>query len=65
MVCTAYRAEAKLYSEYYGEVNDFNRKGGGVCSENLLPPQAPAVYKDRATPWNAVEKAERGKEAQL
>lgn len=54
-----------MYSEYYGEVNGFNRKGGGVCSENLLPPQAPAVYKDRATPWNAVEKAERGKEAQL
>ena len=28
-------------------------------------PQAPAEYQDRATLWNAVEKAERGKKAQL
>ena len=36
-----------------------------VCTGILLPPQAPAEYKDRATLWNAVEKAERGKKAQL
>ena len=36
-----------------------------VCSDVLLPPQAPAEYQDRATLWNAVEKAERGKKAQL
>ena len=36
-----------------------------VCTDILLPPQAPAEYQDRATLWNAVEKAERGKKSQL
>nr|WP_326208667.1 MobQ family relaxase [uncultured Oscillibacter sp.] len=61
----AYRAGEKLYSEYYGEVSDYTHKGGVVCTDILLPPQAPVEYKDRATLWNAVEKAERGKKAQL
>ena len=61
----AYRAGEKLYSEYYGEVSDYTRKGGVICSEVFLPPQAPAEYQDRATLWNAVERAERGKKAQL
>ena len=60
-----YRAREKLYSEYYGEVSDYTHKGGVVCTDILLPPQAPAEYKDRAILWNAVEKAERGKKAQL
>jgi len=61
----AYRAGEKLYSEYYGEVSDYTHKGGILHSEIFLPPQAPAEYQDRATLWNAVEKAERGKKAQL
>lgn len=61
----AYRAGEKLFSEYYGEVSDFTKKRGVIHSEILLPPQAPAEYRDRATLWNAVEKAERGKKAQL
>ncbi len=36
-----------------------------ICSDILLPPQAPPEYQDRQTLWNAVEKAERGKDAQL
>jgi len=61
----AYRAGEKLFSEYYGEVSDYTHKGGVVCKDILLPPQAPAEYQDRATLWNAVEKVERGKKAQL
>ena len=61
----AYRAGEKLFSEYYGEVSDYTKKRGVIHSEILLPPQAPAEYQDRATLWNAVEKAERGKKAQL
>ena len=61
----AYRAGEKLHSEYYGETSDFTHKGGVVCTDIFLPPQAPAEYQDRATLWNAVEKAERGKKAQL
>ena len=46
----AYRAGEKLYSEYYGEISDYTHKGGVVCTDILLPPQAPAEYQDRATP---------------
>ena len=65
VACAAYRAGEKIYSEYYGEISDFTRKGGVICTDILLPPQAPAKYQDRATLWNSVEKAERGKKAQL
>ena len=61
----AYRAGEKLYSEYYGENSDYTNKGGVICSEILLPDHAPREYTDRQTLWNAVEKAERGKNAQL
>ena len=61
----AYRSGEKLYSEYYGEYSDYTRKSGVICSEILLPPHAPPEYADRPTLWNAVEKAERGKNAQL
>jgi len=61
----AYRAGEKLYSEYYGETSDYTNKGGVICSEILLPDHAPREYADRQTLWNAVEKAERGKKAQL
>ena len=63
--CAAYRAGEKLYSEYYGLVSDYTRKGGVVHSEILLPPHAPREYADRQTLWNAVEEAERNKNAQL
>ena len=61
----AYRSGEKLHSEYYGEDSDYTRKGGVICSEILLPPHAPPVYANRETLWNAVEKVERGKKAQL
>ena len=61
----AYRAGKKLYSEYYGLDSDYTRKGGVVYSEILLPPHAPREYADRQTLWNAVEEAERNKNAQL
>ena len=61
----AYRAGERLYSEYYGEYSDYTRKGGVICSDILLPSHAPPEYADRQTLWNAMEKAERGKNAQL
>ena len=61
----AYRAGEKLYSEYYGETNDYTRKGGVIHTEILLPPHAPDIYRDRATLWNAVEKSEKHPKAQL
>ena len=65
MAAAAYRAGEKLHSKYYGEDSDYTRKGGAICSEILLPSHAPPEYADRETLWNAVEKAERGKKAQL
>lgn len=61
----AYRSGERLYSEYYGEYSDYTRKGGVICSDILLPSHVPKEYADRQTLWNAVEKAERGKTAQL
>ena len=65
VAAAAYRAGEKLHSEYYGEDSDYTRKGGVICSEILLPSHAPPEYADRETLWNAVEKAERGRKAQL
>ena len=65
MASAAYRAGEKLHSEYYGEDSDYTNKGGVICSEILLPPHAPREYVDRETLWNAVEKVEKGKKAQL
>ena len=65
IAAAAYRAGEKLYSEYYGETNDFTRKGGVLHTEILLPPNALQSYADRQTLWNAVEKAEKNKRAQL
>ena len=63
--CAAYRAGERLYSEYYGLVSDYTHKGGVVHTEIMLPPHAPREYADRQTLWNAVEEAERNKNAQL
>ena len=65
VAAAAYRSGEKLHSEYYGEDSDYTRKGGVICSEILLPPHAPPSFSDRETLWNAVEKVERGKKAQL
>lgn len=63
--CAAYRAGERLYSEYYGLVSDYTLKGGVVHTEIMLPPHAPREYADRQTLWNAVEEAERNRNAQL
>ena len=65
IAAAAYRAGEKLYSEYYRETPDYTNKHGVICSEILLPAHAPREYVDRQILWNAVEKAERGKNAQL
>ena len=65
IAAAAYRSGEKLHSEYYGETSDYTNKHGVICSEILLPDHAPREYADRQTLWNAVEKAERGKNAQL
>ena len=65
MASAAYRVGEKLHSEYYGEDSDYTNKGGVIYTEIFLPPHAPREYADRETLWNAVEKVEKGKKAQL
>nr|WP_287715490.1 MobQ family relaxase [Blautia sp.] len=65
VAAAAYRAGEQLYSDYYGEDNDYTRKGGVICSEIFLPPHAPPEYQDRATLWNTVEMVEKHPKAQL
>ena len=65
MASAAYRVGEKLHSEYYSEDSDYTNKGGVIYTEIFLPPHAPREYADRETLWNAVEKVEKGKKAQL
>ena len=65
IAAAAYRAGERLYSDYYGEISDYTKKGGVICSEIFLPPNAPKKFLDRATLWNAVEQTERHPQAQL
>ena len=65
VAAAAYRAAEKIHNEYDGMTHDYTRKGGVVHTEILLPENAPAEYADRAVLWNAVEKIEKAKNAQL
>jgi ATP-dependent exoDNAse (exonuclease V) alpha subunit len=65
VAAAAYRAGEQITSEYDGKTSDYTHKGGVVHTEILLPTNAPAAYLDRSTLWNAVEKSEHYKTAQL
>lgn len=65
VAAAAYRSGEALTNEYDGITHDYTRKGGIVHTEILLPDNAPAAYADRSVLWNAVEKAEKAKNAQL
>ena len=61
----AYRAAQSIDDERTGTVFDYTRKRGVLSAEILTPPNTPAWMADRAQLWNAVEKAEKRKDAQL
>ena len=61
----SYISREKLYSDYDGQIYRPKAKEDLVHSEINLCENAPAEYKDRATLWNAVEKIEKSKNAQL
>ena len=65
VAAAAYRAGEKLTNGFDGETHDYTHKGGVVHTEILLPGHAPADFSDRAVLWNAVEKIEKAKNAQL
>ena len=65
IAAAAYRSGEKLYDRYYGEMQDYTRKGGVILSEIMLPDYAPERLSDRETLWYEVEKHENRKDAQL
>ena len=65
VAAAAYRAAETITNEYDGVTHNYTQKGGVVHTEILLPEHAPAEYADRAVLWNAVEKIEKAKNAQL
>ena len=54
-----------MYNDYDGVQHDYTRKRGLAYEAVMLPPQAPAEWKDREKLWNAVEAAEKSKDSRL
>ena len=65
VAAAAYRSGEKIYDDYYGETQDYTKKGGVVKTEILLPDYAPERFKDRSTLWNELESVEKHPKAQL
>ena len=61
----AYRSAEKIENEYTGLADDYSRKQWVEYKEVLLPDNAPPEYQDRGQLWNAVEKAEKSRDARL
>lgn len=65
VAASAYRAAERLHDERLDRDHDFTNKDGVVHSEVVLPEGAPPEFADREKLWNAVEAAEKRKDAQL
>lgn len=62
----AYRARAVVLDERSGRLHDYSRKAGDVLFAGLYVPQDASDWaRDRQQLWNAVEKMEKRKDAQL
>ena len=61
----AYRTAEVIKDHRTGEVHDYSRKSGVLHTEIIAPDNAPAWAHDRSALWNAVEDAERRKDAQV
>jgi ATP-dependent exoDNAse (exonuclease V) alpha subunit len=61
----AYNARDKIRDEQTGQIKDYARAPGAIFSAIFAPKDAPAWTQDRAALWNAVERAEGRKDAQL
>lgn len=61
----AYRSGEKLYNDETGIIHDFNRKGGVIMNEIILPVNAPMRYMNREILWNEVQQIEKRSDAQF
>jgi Ti-type conjugative transfer relaxase TraA len=65
LASAAYRSASLLYDERLDRDHDFTDKSGVIHSEVMTPQSVPDVLRDRGGLWNAVEEAEKRKDAQL
>jgi hypothetical protein len=65
VAAAAYRAGERLLDDRTGQTADYSRKAGVIHAEVMTPEGTPDWMRDRAQLWNAVEAAERRKDAQL
>jgi hypothetical protein len=65
IAASAYRTAEVIKDHRTGEVHDYTRKSGVLHTEIIAPDNAPAWVHDRSSLWNAVEDAERRKDAQV
>lgn len=65
VAAAAYRSGEKLDDRHYGETHDYERRGGVVHAEIVLPGNAPEWAGDRAELWSRVEDNEKRENAQL
>ncbi|MBO4831780.1 MAG: MobA/MobL family protein [Oscillospiraceae bacterium] len=61
----AYLAGERLREELTNETKNHTDKDDVICSEILLPDNAPREYADRGTLWNAVDAVESRKNAKI
>jgi ATP-dependent exoDNAse (exonuclease V) alpha subunit len=61
----AYRAGVEIVDVRTGELHDYTRRSGVDAAFIVAPESAPPWALDRASLWNAVEQAEKRKDAQL
>jgi hypothetical protein len=61
----AYRAGEEIADARTGRDFDYTRKRGVLHTEILMPPGTPDWMSDRGQLWNAVERIEKRKDAQL
>ncbi|MGH8228601.1 MAG: Ti-type conjugative transfer relaxase TraA [Steroidobacteraceae bacterium] len=65
VAAAAYRAGESLREESTGITFDYTRKQGVAHTEIVAPEGAPDWVHDRLTLWNAVDRAEKRRDAQL
>ena len=65
VAASAYISAERILNEETGMVSDYTNKSEVVYKNILLPDNAPERFKDRATLWNEVQRAEQKCDAQL
>ncbi len=65
LASAAYRSASRLYDQRLDRHHDFSNKSGVIHSEVMAPAGVPEHLRERESLWNAVEAAEKRKDAQL